>query len=87
MARARRDLDQALVQQAADGIVLIDVNTLDIVEFNNAACTTLGYEREEFAQLELSQINPAFDATTIRRMMRQIADDGVGDFETLHRYK
>ena len=83
---SRERLD-ALVQQAADGIVLIDVNTLDIVEFNNAACTTLGYEREEFAQLELSQINPAFDATTIRRMMRQIADDGVGDFETLHRHK
>ncbi len=47
----RQEIYRAIVDQAADAIVLIDEETLHFVEFNDAACAGLGYSREEFARL------------------------------------
>jgi PAS domain S-box-containing protein len=54
--REREEIFSAIVNQAADGIVLIDMNSARFVEFNDAACEVLGYTREEFAQLSLTDI-------------------------------
>ena len=77
----------ALFQQAADGIVLIDSETLAFAEFNDAACSALGYSQEEFAQLDLVRINPTMTAEQVRAAMNGILAQGRGDFETLHRRK
>jgi PAS domain-containing protein len=37
---------------------LIDTETLEFIEFNAAACATLGYTREELARMNLLQIYP-----------------------------
>jgi PAS domain S-box-containing protein len=76
-----------LLRQAADGIVLIDVETLRFAEFNDAACAGLGYTREEFASLDLSRINRDMDPDTIRRKIQGIITAGEMDFETTHRHK
>jgi len=76
-----------LFKQAADGIVLIDVETLKFAEFNEAACAALGYDRAEFAQLDLSQINPALTSEMIREAVDGIVESGAVDFETVHRHK
>ncbi len=49
--REREEIFSAIVNQAADGIVLLDTETQRFVEFNDAACTTLGYTRDQFAAL------------------------------------
>ena len=40
---------RVLFEQAPTGIVLIDAQTGRTIEANEAACTQLGYSREEFA--------------------------------------
>jgi PAS domain S-box-containing protein len=88
--RALRESEErltALFQQAADGIVLIDSETLRFTEFNDAACRALGYTREAFAALDLSQINPDMGPAQIRAAMDGIVSRGKADFETLHRHK
>ncbi|NEX22830.1 PAS domain S-box protein [Thiorhodococcus mannitoliphagus] len=85
--REREELYSAIVNQAADAIVLIDAETLGFVEFNNAACQSLGYARDEFARLRIPDIRGDADAEAVARRMEQINRIGRGDFETLHRRK
>ncbi len=85
--RALRDSEERLAtlfQQAADGIVLIDSETLGFAEFNDAACHALGYSRAEFARLSLSDINPTVSPGQIREAMDGIVVNGGIDFETIH---
>ena len=82
-----RDRLDALVRQAADGIVLIDVESLGFTEFNNAACSNLGYTREEFARIKLSDLNQAMTREMIASRLREIVQFGGIDFETFHTHK
>jgi len=77
----------SLFKQAADGIVLIDAETLAFAEFNDAACQALGYSRDEFAQLELSKINTTFTPQLLREAIDSIVATGERDFETIHLHK
>ena len=54
--REREEIYSDIVNQALDGIVLLDMATLRFVEFNDAACEGLGYSREEFARLSARDI-------------------------------
>ena len=54
--REREEIYSAIFNQAANGIVLIDAETLRFTEFNDAARLGLGYTREEFARLTLNDI-------------------------------
>jgi two-component system sensor histidine kinase UhpB len=53
----RQEIFRAIVDQAADAIVLVDGDTLRFVEFNDAACAGLGYSREEFAGLSFAELH------------------------------
>jgi len=77
----------ALLRQAADGIVLIDVQTLRFVEFNDAACCGLGYTREEFSTLDLTSINRDLSSAEVSSTIMSIVERGGRDFETTHRCK
>jgi PAS domain-containing protein len=72
LRRAERELQQhvealskreriysAIVNQAADSIGLIDIETGRFVEFNTAAHCNLGYGREEFARLTVMDLEAA----------------------------
>ena len=50
-------LYHSLFNQSPDGILIIDTKGT-IVEFNEAAHRQLGYSREEFKGLHLSDIDP-----------------------------
>jgi PAS domain S-box-containing protein len=43
----REELYRAIVNQAGDGIDLVDAETLRFLEVNEAACRMLGYGRDE----------------------------------------
>lgn len=52
----REEMFSAIVSRSLDGILLVDVETLEMKEFNDAACEGLGYTREEFGQLRLPDV-------------------------------
>ncbi|MDD2767479.1 MAG: response regulator [Methylococcus sp.] len=84
----REEIYRTTVQQAADGIVLLDPQTHRLVEFNEAARRDLGYSREEFSRLQLSEINAQFDRQGLETHQAAILEGGQDlDFVTVHRHK
>ncbi|HEY9194233.1 MAG TPA: PAS domain S-box protein [Methyloversatilis sp.] len=86
-ARRREEIFHAIVSQAADSITLVDAETLRFVEFNDAACTSLGYSREEFANLTLADIQVDVDAMTVMRRINSVTAAGSAQFDTQRRRK
>jgi PAS domain S-box-containing protein len=86
-SRKREEIFATIVSQASESIVMIDAETLQFVEFNDAACEGLGYSREEFARLSLPDILGEFDASALQQMTRKFRDAGSAQLETLHRHK
>ncbi|WP_374486690.1 response regulator [Zoogloea sp.] len=69
--RALQVLD-AIFGQAVDGIVLLDVETLRFVEFNEAACKGLGYTREAFAAIRLPDIQVNLSPEEVAKRVQDI---------------
>ncbi|WP_052808331.1 PAS domain S-box protein [Methyloterricola oryzae] len=82
-SRRREEIFRAIVSQAPDAITLMDAETLEFVEFNDAACTDLEYTREEFGKLRLPDIQGEFDEATIRALVGGFIEAGSGHLETL----
>ena len=85
--REREEVYSAIVNQAADGIVLIDTETLRFVEFNEAACHGLGYTREEFAAIRLTDIQAALTPDEVSHRISTLLKTGGGVFENRQRCK
>lgn len=86
--REREEIYSAIINQAADAIVLIDTETLRFVEFNDAACLHLGYSREEFGLLSLADIQSgASSKQNFREHVQSIIMAGGSRFECKHRRK
>ncbi|RKT49977.1 PAS domain S-box-containing protein [Azonexus fungiphilus] len=84
----REELFSTIIGQAEHGILLIDLNSLRFVEFNDAACRHLGYSREEFARLDMAAIQADADArAAIPENIRNILDQGASTFEKRYRCK
>jgi two-component system cell cycle sensor histidine kinase/response regulator CckA len=76
---------RTLFEQSPDGIVLADVQG-NIVEFNEAAHAMLGYTREEFAGLRLSDISTQ-GPREVRECVDHVLNTGRTDFEATYRTK
>ena len=74
-----------LFEQSADGIVIIDPQTARFVEFNTAAHELLGYTREEFAHLSLSDVEALETNEETKARIAHVIEKGRADFETLQR--
>ncbi|MBI4756825.1 MAG: PAS domain S-box protein [Betaproteobacteria bacterium] len=88
--RALQESEQrfrAIVDQAAEGIVLIDVDSQRFVEFNDAACNALGYSRLEFAHLALADVCAGETPEQVRQHLQAVVEQGGASFETRHRRK
>jgi two-component system sensor histidine kinase/response regulator len=85
--RKREEIFRSIVSQAPEAICLIDAETLEFVEYNDAACLSLGYNHEEFAHLRLPDIQGEFDPDTISRMIQEHIQAGGANFDTLRRCK
>ena len=83
----RDEIYRSIVTQANDGILLIDMETLAYVEFNDAACAALGYSREEYARLTLADVQGEHDPATTAARVKSMMDAGPLSFDTLHRHK
>lgn len=76
---------KAIVTHARDGICLLDPETLGFVEANDAVLDSLGYSREAFAELKLTDIQAVMDEGGIRQTIAGILETGSAVFETEHR--
>jgi PAS domain S-box-containing protein len=85
--RESEEINSAIVNQATEGIVLIDSQTLRFVEFNDAACNGLGYSREEFARLTLSDIQWGLTPDELTERVREVVEAGHAHFENQQRRK
>ncbi|KAB2968565.1 PAS domain S-box protein [Zoogloea sp.] len=84
--REREEIFSAIVNQAVDGIVLLDMETLRFVEFNDAACSRLGYSREAFAALRVTDIQADLSPEAVRARLASIVSEARAiTFENRHR--
>jgi len=78
---------RSIFNYGADGIVIIDPDTATLIDFNEQACTQLGYTRGEFGGLTISDIDLLEGTEEIKAHIRQIISAGYDEFETVHRTK
>lgn len=76
-----------LFEHSPGGLLVVDPETTLPIEFNEVAHRQLGYEREEFARLRLSDYEAQEQPEETRAHIEQIMRDGRADFETKHRAK
>jgi PAS domain S-box-containing protein len=77
---------RTLFEQSPDGILIVDTDG-KIIEFNEAAHLGLGYSRDEFAGLRISDVDPFQTAEEIQASMRDVLKKGRAQFEVRHRAK
>ncbi|MGE5239681.1 MAG: PAS domain S-box protein, partial [Chloroflexota bacterium] len=77
---------RAMFEQSPYGILIIDTNGRP-VDFNGEAHRQLGYTREEFAKLRISDIDPCETPQDIEESMKRVLTDGLAEFDVKHRTK
>lgn len=77
---------RALFDKAPLGILIID-STGNAVEFNEEAHRQLGYSREEFEKLTVSDYEVLETPEETRAHMKKVLKTGKDEFETKHRTK
>jgi len=78
---------RAIVEQAADAIVLVDAETGALVDFNDRAHENLGYTREELQKLKTPDFEVIESAEEVAEHIEKIVKQGTDTFETKHRTK
>jgi PAS domain S-box-containing protein len=79
-------LYRAMFAQSPDGILVIDTRG-KIIDFNEAAHVQLGFSRDEFALLSLSDIDPYETPEEIQASIEEVLKKGKADFEVRHKTK
>ena len=74
-------------EQSPDGIIILDLEALRAVEFNDAVCNILGYSREEFEKLSINDYDAVEDPSETRTHVEKVLKEGRDDFETKFRTK
>jgi PAS domain S-box-containing protein len=70
-----------------DSISLVDPETRISIEFNQAACQQLGYTKEEYAKLKISDINTTESPVETQSRIERLLVTGFDQFETFHTKK
>jgi PAS domain S-box-containing protein len=87
LLQEQHDRYAAIFAQSSDGIVLVDADTTQFVEFNDAAYLNLGYTREEFSRMTVPDIEAKESAAEVSAHRQRMIQRGGDVFETRHRCK
>lgn len=71
----RSKIYSAIVEQAADAILLVDATTGQFIEFNTAAHQSLGYTRDAFSRMTVADVDVYFEPEQIPEMLLQLSRD------------
>ena len=85
--REQETLVETMFSQTTDAILLVDPLTNGFVQFNTAAHLGLGYNRDEFAQLKVTDIQADHSLSDIALNTQAVFDKKIAGFETRHRTK
>jgi PAS domain S-box-containing protein len=80
-------LYRTLFDQLPDGVILWTVPSLRPFQFNAAAHTMLGYSRDEFATLTVSDFDVQLGHNGVIEMLEKVHHNGTCNFEAEHRSK
>jgi len=80
-------LFRKLVDHSNDAIEVVDPETLRFLDTNEAACSALGYTREELLRLRVFDIDPAVTESSIIPIREQWEKTGWVVLESVHRRK
>ncbi len=72
---------RALFEQAADAITITDPTTGNIIDFNTKAYENLGYSREEFEKMRISDFNMSESEESVMKHIDKIIREGSDLFE------
>jgi PAS domain S-box-containing protein len=75
--RRREDIFRAIVEQAADAIVLVEAQSGMFLEVNSMAHNMLGYTRDEFLQRTLTDIQVNPDTALATRTLIELHEQGA----------
>ncbi|MFX0030011.1 MAG: MASE3 domain-containing protein [Candidatus Hermodarchaeota archaeon] len=74
-------------EESPDGIVIFDLDSLKVFEFNEAVCKLLGYSRNEFEKLKINDYDLIETPLETRVHVEKVLKYGRDDFETKFRTK
>ena len=80
-------LMNAIIEQAANAINLIEVQTLRIVQVNAASSRILGYSRDELLQMTLRDYQAVDDAGALQQRVDRVVAAGGASFDNVYRHK
>ena len=86
-ATERETLFHTLFDTIPLSAALIDQQTLEFLQFNDAAAANLGYTREEFAKLTVHDLDPAYTIQHQQRDTQRLRSGEMVVLETKHRTK
>jgi PAS domain S-box-containing protein len=83
----RLSLFRTLIDHAQDMIVVLDPDSLRILDANERACLDLGYSREELLALHIPDVSQGLDVADRQRLGEEMARAGFAVIEDTHRRK
>jgi PAS domain S-box-containing protein len=78
---------KTLFEGSPYGIIILDLETHGFIDFNDQVCKQLGYTREEFAKLHISDIDVVENTNETTARTQKVIQEGREDFETKQRNK
>ncbi|MEO2047976.1 MAG: PAS domain-containing protein [Pirellulales bacterium] len=87
LLRESKEHSRLLLEMASDSIVLINPKTGRFVEFNQMAHEHLGYTREEFEKMIISDIEITESSDKVAIHIEKILYQKIGAFQTKHKGK
>ena len=80
---------RAAVDATADGIHIVDADTMRFIDVNETACRYLGYTRDEFLGLKIADIAPQVNMERLRALYVRLfsGDDSEQSAEIVHRHR
>lgn len=76
-----------LFESAHDSILIVDVETHQVLDANWSACKLLGYTRREILQLEIGALEAPMDVISREALWRSLDVDGCVIYEHVYRRK
>jgi PAS domain S-box-containing protein len=80
----RDRLLQLFFDRNPDGVVVLNPESGRALHFNDAAHQQLGFTREEFAGLRISEIEASPSESSMREHIERVMQEGRAEFETKH---
>ena len=80
-------LFRALVDQCADAVHLVDMETLNFLDVNGSASAALGYSREELLTMGVKAIAPSITPEFHAEVIERLRSKGSETVETVHHRK